>query len=124
RFVHWFAACSVVLPLYIFLFLRGLARAEIDTLPLHDALPISERIVVLGGGGGRVDHLLANAALLAADRYADVDLVAHLGGATVRSEEHTSELQSRENLVCRLLLEKKKTNSLYCDATQHRACVW
>src|SRR5690606_15198994 len=30
------------------------------------------------------------------------------GDATVRSEEHTSELQSRENLVCRLLLEKKK----------------
>src|SRR5690606_42051410 len=30
-----------------------------------------------------------------------------------RSEEHTSELQSRENLVCRLLLEKKKTNSTY-----------
>src|SRR5690606_41766067 len=43
---------------------------------------------------------------------------AHLAGARilshaelVRSEEHTSELQSRENLVCRLLLEKKKTNT-------------
>src|SRR5690606_41092705 len=32
------------------------------------------------------------------------------GNATIRSEEHTSELQSRENLVCRLLLEKKKNN--------------
>src|SRR5690606_39998991 len=32
------------------------------------------------------------------------------GGGTTRSEEHTSELQSRENLVCRLLLEKKKKN--------------
>src|SRR5690606_39827905 len=32
----------------------------------------------------------------------------------LRSEEHTSELQSRENLVCRLLLEKKKTNSNSC----------
>src|SRR5690606_40063389 len=32
--------------------------------------------------------------------------------AVVRSEEHTSELQSRENLVCRLLLEKKKQNSV------------
>src|SRR5690606_7077153 len=35
---------------------------------------------------------------------------AHLGGLDIRSEEHTSELQSRENLVCRLLLEKKKNN--------------
>src|SRR5436309_11505888 len=34
------------------------------------------------------------------------------GFAAVRSEEHTSELQSRENLVCRLLLEKKKKNRL------------
>src|SRR5690606_39895266 len=32
------------------------------------------------------------------------------GGRAIRSEEHTSELQSRENLVCRLLLEKKKKN--------------
>src|SRR5207302_8228142 len=35
-------------------------------------------------------------------------LVANVSGLPVRSEEHTSELQSRENLVCRLLLEKKK----------------
>src|SRR5436309_5402151 len=35
----------------------------------------------------------------------------------LRSEEHTSELQSRENLVCRLLLEKKKTISIYNTAT-------
>src|SRR2546430_17526343 len=38
--------------------------------------------------------------------------VAELGGVTVRSEEHTSELQSQSNLVCRLLLEKKNNN---CD---------
>src|SRR3712207_7074703 len=35
------------------------------------------------------------------------------GGATARSEEHTSELQSRQYLVCRLLLEKKKNNQIY-----------
>src|SRR5688572_31867826 len=34
----------------------------------------------------------------------------HVGGRDVRSEEHTSELQSQSNLVCRLLLEKKKKN--------------
>src|SRR3712207_6992095 len=37
---------------------------------------------------------------------------AHLPGAAVRSEEHTSELQSRQYLVCRLLLEKKKINTI------------
>src|SRR5690606_41668886 len=37
-----------------------------------------------------------------------VDAVDEFAGAEARSEEHTSELQSRENLVCRLLLEKKK----------------
>src|SRR3712207_7263556 len=39
-----------------------------------------------------------------------------LDSGTLRSEEHTSELQSRQYLVCRLLLEKKKTKLLTCDA--------
>src|SRR5690606_39484156 len=51
----------------------------------------------------------------------NIDLTNTLGAARLkfhykvqsRSEEHTSELQSRENLVCRLLLEKKKTNEVY-----------
>jgi thiamine pyrophosphokinase len=38
---------------------------------------------VLGGHGGRLDHLLANAALLASPAYAAVDLIAHMGGARV-----------------------------------------
>src|SRR5436309_12695701 len=42
------------------------------------------------------------------------------GGDVIRSEEHTSELQSRENLVCRLLLEKKKKNENK-DDTVHQA---
>src|SRR5207302_5995799 len=41
-------------------------------------------------------------------------------GATVRSEEHTSELQSRENLVCRLLLEKKKKNKTQREKSNKR----
>lgn len=41
------------------------------------------RIVVLGGHGGRLDHLLANALLLASTDYEDVEVVAHMGGATV-----------------------------------------
>src|SRR3712207_7601866 len=46
-------------------------------------------------------------------------------GSGIRSEEHTSELQSRQYLVCRLLLEKKKTRSLSCASTRklrHKAC--
>src|SRR2546430_9936963 len=42
-----------------------------------------------------------------------------LHSSTVRSEEHTSELQSQSNLVCRLLLEKKKTPKL-----RHAHCPW
>src|SRR5256886_13004194 len=42
------------------------------------------------------------------------------GEGTNRSEEHTSELQSQSNLVCRLLLEKKKKrHTHYCDSTTH-----
>src|SRR5256885_10945943 len=52
------------------------------------------------------------------------DLPAALGRAKVRSEEHTSELQSPCNLVCRLLLEKKKTRSHHythtCTRFEHR----
>src|SRR2546430_10780533 len=40
-----------------------------------------------------------------------------------RSEEHTSELQSQSNLVCRLLLEKKKTKNLKCSPSDHSSSV-
>src|SRR2546430_11328501 len=47
------------------------------------------------------------------------------GADTVRSEEHTSELQSQSNLVCRLLLEKKKKNAPANDARRvHIALAW
>src|SRR2546429_3554477 len=62
--------------------------------PLHDALPIS-----LDGAAGQ-----AEASRQGQRRAARLKLVHVLG----RSEEHTSELQSRLHLVCRLLLEKKK----------------
>src|SRR2546428_5118445 len=81
-----------------FFFFNDTATTEIYTLSLHDALPI------LYGGGVR-DHaveveqdgivFVAGDGTLALDKYD-------------RSEEHTSELQSRSDLVCRLLLEKKK----------------
>src|SRR5206468_8994785 len=86
----------------------------IYTLSLHDALPISAR---LNRRGGRMFSTLRDWApiaggimLLAFLGFGDrqTDILAHVFGLPVaRSEEHTSELQSRSDLVCRLLLEKK-----------------
>src|SRR3712207_7478645 len=59
-----------------------------------------------------VAHLLAEGVAVEAEEFGGPDLIAAGGGerrADERSEEHTSELQSRQYLVCRLLLEKKKT---------------
>src|SRR5688572_32293947 len=86
------------------------AFAELYTLSLHDALPISARHVrrrALGPGaataGAGARPLRDQAARLQLGRRR-----AHLRlGSPCRSEEHTSELQSQSNLVCRLLLEKK-----------------
>src|SRR5256885_14951501 len=76
--------------LFVFFFFNDTATTEIYTLSLHDALPIS------------VLHLVMCSLLVSV-------VGAVLGSAGMhRSEEHTSELQSPCNLVCRLLLEKKK----------------
>src|SRR5690606_41880297 len=93
----------VLLLLTHFVPLHASSRTEISTLSLHDALPIS-------GKHPYADPLAL--AFAAFDQQAgDLTVVVEqraLDGVQ-RSEEHTSELQSRENLVCRLLLEKKKT---------------
>src|SRR6476620_12780261 len=71
-------------------FFNDTATTEIYTLSLHDALPIYARASPPAWPPGR-------------PRCA--------GAAARRSEEHTSELQSRQYLVCRLLLDKKKNNN-------------
>src|SRR2546426_6926957 len=53
----------------------------------------------------------------------DVAVAVHLGGAQVRSEEHTSELQSPCNLVCRLLLEKKKQKRIAEQTAMRREMI-
>src|SRR2546430_12118751 len=91
--------------MFVFFFFNDTATTEIYTLSLHDALPIC-----LGGhppaqppgvacqaGGGRRGR--------------------GQGVPCGRSEEHTSELQSQSNLVCRLLLEKKKQTTYTPPAT-------
>src|SRR3989442_3128542 len=93
----------------IFFFFNDTATTEIYTLSLHDALPISSdsisgaRVLVVGTGEGAQFTAINDA--LSQARFGDT--IELLGGE--RSEEHTSELQSRPHLVCRLLLEKKKT---------------
>src|SRR2546430_13323552 len=90
-------------------FFNDTATTEIYTLSLHDALPISWIIETNAdtwersgfGGMDEVQMLRALEVLFAEER----------------SEEHTSELQSQSNLVCRLLLAKKKTQLRPTPAT-------
>src|SRR3712207_8228734 len=89
--------------------LNDTATTEIYTLSLHDALPISERGVPPVSPAPDLAARVREAALL------EGDFVLSSGKRSpfyvdkyLRSEEHTSELQSRQYLVCRLLLEKKK----------------
>src|SRR2546430_5801297 len=86
-------------PSFFFFFFNDTATTEIYTLSLHDALPICTPLV-----SGRPG---ANSARLVRSTQSAVSIFA-LGLLCERSEEHTSELQSQSNLVCRLLLEKKK----------------
>src|SRR5260370_26556163 len=85
----------------VFFFFNDTATTEIYTLSLHDALPISASAPVNGCGEvitiATHDHTTTRYALAHKER-----------APAPRSEEHTSELQSHLNLVCRLLLEKKK----------------
>src|SRR5256885_10366136 len=74
---------------FFFFFFNDTATTEIYTLSLHDALPISWRTHEHRAGPPPLADLASD-------------------GLDARSEEHTSELQSPCNLVCRLLLEKKK----------------
>src|SRR2546427_11710208 len=91
--------CSIC---FFFFFFNDTATTEIYTLSLHDALPI----YLVGGDGPaqwrrpRQDRPRGRALSPAGPR------------GRSRSEEHTSELQSQSNLVCRLLLEKKKKKTL------------
>src|SRR3712207_7441254 len=93
----------------MFFFFNDTATTEIYTLSLHDALPIygrpcSLRRAVLQG-------LVGRAAPRQSRSQAGSPREQHVPvRGERRSEEHTSELQSRQYLVCRLLLEKKKYN--------------
>src|SRR3989449_3769178 len=83
---------------FFFFFFNDTATTEIYTLSLHDALPISAALA---------PPVLVRPLVQPLERGVDLGKLRRLARG-VRSEEHTSELQSRLHLVCRLLLEKKK----------------
>src|SRR2546426_8874358 len=84
----------------IFFFFNDTATTEIYTLSLHDALPIF--------AAPAVAMMACHFSFNLIDSIWVGRLLGPAALAAVRSEEHTSELQSPCNLVCRLLLEKKK----------------
>src|SRR5579859_8286366 len=83
--------CGYILSLLVFFFFNDTATTEIYTLSLHDALPIS----------------FTRSRRAPAGNWWSVELP-----GSARSEEHTSELQSQSNIVCRLLLEKKNKKNI------------
>src|SRR2546430_13609193 len=94
----------------VFFFFNDTATTEIYTLSLHDALPISMGPRKMVTGARIVLGILFVAGPLATALHLAPEpaLTPHAAAFMNRSEEHTSELQSQSNLVCRLLLEKKK----------------
>src|SRR5688572_31558775 len=102
----------------MFFFFNDTATTEIYTLSLHDALPIFGNVAKDLDGKAeacRAHEQREGRPLRRGEKTFTLDDV----GEGLRSEEHTSELQSQSNLVCRLLLEKKKkktsirTNPIY-----------
>src|SRR3712207_8604393 len=106
-----------------FFFFTDTATTEIYTLSLHDALPISAGFgegVIRAGCSPELDETRA----LAGDTrtwIANLERAERertgVRGLRVRSEEHTSELQSRQYLVCSLLLEKKISTIIHLILT-------
>src|SRR5260221_9943789 len=104
----YYVSCTTILPCATikFFFFNDTATTEIYTLSLHDALPICFLLLR--------HHVLDSRDL---ERISTGTALKSVPGPgyPARSEEHTSELQSHSDLVCRLLLEKKnKTNCYQC----------
>src|SRR3712207_8881378 len=109
--------------MFVFFFLNDPATTEIYPLPLHDALPIwggpcdpRRRDAGKSKGGAAAERPAGTAAHCKPPWQGQLSRPGrvHAPGPApvhIRSEEHTSELQSRQYLVCRLLLEKKTNNN-------------
>src|SRR5438093_10051617 len=105
----------IVCTFSAYFFIRLPATTVIYTLSLHDALPISSQGTPAAENLGSIGGYVKASARIDR-RYGRVP-------ACARSEEHTSELQSLTNLVCRLLLEKKKTVGAASGMSTRRGIV-
>src|SRR5699024_12495376 len=113
--------CPLLLSVLPFFFFTAPAPSSIYTLSLHDALPISLYVIdgvpltmtssksFVGGDHGSSPFSSMSPNPLNILNPSDIKSI------EVRSEEHTSELQSRFDLVCRLLLEKKKNKKKHIN---------
>src|SRR5699024_11574577 len=103
-----YPACLLVVALFVMLFFSftNTAPTDIYTLSLHDALPISKKLSDYLAND-QLAYYTRMTLLLTAHYFTTAEFI------QPRSEEHTSELQSRFDLVCRLLLEKKNKNIKY-----------
>src|SRR5688572_32987225 len=103
---------SIPCCLLVFFFFNDTATTEIYTLSLHDALPISGGRLKCNPSLGPSPSGSASAVACGENAFGSRSRSPAGADRTPRSEEHTSELQSQSNLVCRLLLEKKKKDNI------------
>src|SRR5436305_15084643 len=107
-------SCLFHRRLFFFFFFNDTATTEIYTLSLHDALPILPKTPSFARPSITSGGISAFRSIAAGSRWASKNARSSF---SERSEEHTSELQSRPHLVCRLLLEKKKKKLKYTNNT-------
>src|SRR5260221_10517194 len=106
---------------FFFFFFNDTATTEIYTLSLHDALPICQpgrACAPAPGGAGHHRHLRDRKST----RLNSSHTVISYAVFCLKKKEHTSELQSHSDLVCRLLLEKKKKTTV--EKRRHCARAW
>src|SRR5258708_3853493 len=116
----FFLYLTQLTPFLFFFFFNDTATTEIYTLSLHDALPICPNLHEAAVNTANIDALSRRG-----DRYSIKGVLHARKTGTVypdRSEEHTSELQSPDHLVCRLLLEKKKKKKK--NIRKHHMIEW
>src|SRR5256886_12440524 len=108
-----------MMVLFIFFF-NDTATTEIYTLSLHDALPIWIAPAIRRAHAPVAERPRRGERAEAPDRFRRPARMRTEAPVHRRSEEHTSELQSQSNLVCRLLLEKKNRNTAPCACVANR----
>src|SRR2546430_11477685 len=109
---------------YYFFFFNDTATTEIYTLSLHDALPIYDDFEHAGLEAADFQCLVRGVvhAIILQFAHAPAAVPTHVPSLfrrRRRSEEHTSELQSQSNIVCRLLLAKQKQYSTLSTSSHH-----